>query len=83
MASILHYNLENIKANNIFYINNFNISFCRTTKFHYRYNIDRKFHDLENIDKSKAVDAFKINNKMKNLKWITPYSDQISMILKN
>tara|TARA_A100001037_G_C14755223_1_gene459376 strand:- start:76 stop:588 length:513 start_codon:yes stop_codon:yes gene_type:complete len=46
-----------------------------TIKFHLRYNIDRKFHDLENIDKTIAVDAGMISKKMKNLKWITPYSE--------
>ena len=39
-------------------------------KFHFRYNIDRKFHDLETIDKSKAIDAVAIDKNLKGLKWI-------------
>ena len=46
-----------------------------TTKFHFRFNIDRKFHDLENIDKNKAINANEINKNFKNLRWISKFED--------
>ena len=42
-----------------------------TIKFHYRFNIDRKFHDLENVDKNKAIKVSSIDKSFKNLKWIS------------
>ncbi len=44
-------------------------------KFHFRFNIDRKFHDLENIDKHKAINANLVNKNFKNLKWISKLDD--------
>ena len=46
-----------------------------TTKYHFRYNVERKFQDIENLDKSKAIKAEKIHPRMKHLRWITPYSE--------
>jgi len=46
-----------------------------TVKYHIRFNLDRKFLDIENLDKSFAVDASKIDLKFKYLKWITPQFD--------
>ncbi|MDC0903390.1 hypothetical protein OAS21_02910 [Pelagibacteraceae bacterium] len=40
-----------------------------TTKYHYRFNIDRKFMELENINKTILFDAKKISPKLKGLKW--------------
>ena len=42
-----------------------------TTKYHYRFNIDRKFMDLKTIDKSLTVDAELISKRLKGLKWVT------------
>ncbi len=44
-----------------------------TIKYHNVYNSKRKFMDLQHVDLSKALDASLINNKLNNLKWITPY----------
>ena len=52
-----------------------------SVKFHFRFNIDRKFIELENIDKSKAVQANSINENFKNLKWISKF-DQPNNELK-
>ena len=46
-----------------------------TIKFHFRYNIDRKFHDLENVDKNKAINANLIHKNFNNLKWISKLDD--------
>ena len=43
-----------------------------TIKYHLRYNIDRKFMELQNINKSNFQDAENLSKKLKGLKWITP-----------
>ena len=42
-----------------------------TLKYHERFNVDRKFMDLENINKSTFIKSEKISNNLKGLKWIT------------
>ena len=42
-----------------------------TIKFHYRYNVERKFHDLESLDKSKAINAKQIHQNLDSLKWLS------------
>ena len=49
------------------------VTFC-TVKYHYRFNIERKFMDLENVNLEKAIFASQLSPKLKNLKWITPLS---------
>jgi hypothetical protein len=41
------------------------------TKYHLRFNEQRKFNELEHIDISKAVDAKVLSQSLKGLKWIT------------
>ena len=56
-----------------------------TAKFHFRFNIDRKFHDLENVNKNNFVYANTINKNFNNLKWISKYEDpnnELSVIKK-
>ncbi|MFL2890233.1 MAG: glycosyltransferase family 39 protein [Pelagibacteraceae bacterium] len=43
-----------------------------TTKYHYRYNETRKFHELKGVDFSNAIDANLISKDLSGLKWITP-----------
>jgi hypothetical protein len=68
---------------NIIYIKNlfkikylqFLIIFCVTlitAKYHYRYNEQRYFMDLEKVDFNKVIDARILDSKLKNLMWITP-----------
>ena len=52
-----------------------------TVKFHFRFNIDRKFHDLENIDKEQAIKANNINKNFKNLRWISKFDDPKNELL--
>ena len=63
-----------------------------TVKFHYRYNVDRKFMELEGIDKSISFNAKEIHPNLNGLNWITrsnkPNEDKIFIqnvieILKN
>jgi len=54
------------------------ILFCLgiTTKYHIRFNENRKFHELTYSDLNLAVNAEKIDKKFLGLKWISPkYSE--------
>ena len=81
LASVLHINLNNLNIKpKSFYIIIFVVLFA-TVKFHFRFNIDRKFHDLENIDKEQAIKANNINKNFKNLKWISKFDDPKNELL--
>ena len=58
----------------LFYVIIFFVLFA-TVKFHLRFNVDRKFHDLEGVDKSQAIYANKINKNFNHLKWISKFED--------
>ena len=77
LAAILHLNLQHYKFKNVFLFIGIFLLFFVTIKYHFRYNVDRKFHDLENINKKNAISAEIVSNKMKYLKWITPYSENL------
>ena len=44
-----------------------------TIKYHVRFNHDKKFMELANVDLNLAEDASKVDIKLKGLKWITPH----------
>ena len=44
-----------------------------TMKYHIRYNEDRKFHELENVNFNISIDAKKIDKTLKGLLWVNPY----------
>tara|TARA_B100000886_G_scaffold340446_1_gene310050 strand:+ start:2150 stop:3712 length:1563 start_codon:yes stop_codon:yes gene_type:complete len=44
-----------------------------TIKYYERFNIERKFHELNSTTMSNSLDATKINSRLKGLKWISPY----------
>ena len=43
-----------------------------TTKYHYRYNESRKFHELEKVNFKNALPAYKIDRSLNGLLWINP-----------
>ncbi len=45
--------------------------FLTTAKYHYRFNIERKFHDLQNIDLSNYSLGSEISSSLPLLKWKT------------
>ena len=49
------------------------MSFSITVKYHLRFNENRKFHDLINVDLDLSKEAHLIDEKLKGLKWITPH----------
>ena len=61
------------KSFNKNYILIFSILICifSVTKYHLRFNEQRKFNELEKVDISKAIDAENLSKSLKGLKWIT------------
>ena len=64
------------KSFNKNYLLIFSILLCifSVTKYHLRFNEQRKFNELEYIDISKAVDAKDLSQSLKGLKWITSHN---------
>ncbi len=75
IAALIHINLQELDYDPKILLLTFFIVLFATIKFHIRYNIDRKFHDLENVDKSLAVKASSIHRNLKNLKWINKFDE--------
>ena len=74
LAAVLHLNILKFNLSpKVIWVVIFIVLFA-TIKFHLRYNIDRKFHDLEYIDKSIAVDASAIHQNLKGLQWINRFN---------
>ncbi len=75
LAGVLHYNLDKLNFDiKISYLIILLVLFS-TIKFHYRFNIDRKFLDLESVKKDNAINASEINVNLKNLKWLSRYDN--------
>ena len=75
LAAVLQMNINKTDLNFKFsYLIIFIVLFA-TVKFHHRFNIERKFHDLENLDKSKALSASLIHKNFNNLRWISKFDD--------
>ena len=74
ISSFLHYQLneDKIKYSKQIIFLICLISFSLTLKYHFRFNEDRKFHELQYVDFTKAVDANLIDKKLNGLNWITP-----------
>ena len=43
-----------------------------TIKYHLRFNEERKFHELTNVNFEQSISAHRIHKKLTGLKWITP-----------
>ena len=74
LASVLHINISGLKFSSKFIYMILFIVLFSTIKFHYRYNVERKFHDLENIDKNISIDASLIHKNLNGLKWVNKLS---------
>ena len=66
--------LNMINCNYKKFLNIVLIIFCVgiTIKYHIRYNIERKFHELNNVEFSHSINAFDLSKKFYGLKWLTP-----------
>jgi len=81
LGSILHFNIREQKKHDKYKIIIIILIIFSTFKYHLRYNIDRKFLDIENIDKTIAIDAKTISNKLDHLKWVSPlFTDPVEEI---
>ena len=50
----------------------FFITLFATTKYHFRYNEERKFHEMVEINLNDSIDAKIIHESLEGLKWINP-----------
>ena len=48
------------------------VSLISTTKYHERFNIERKFHELSGANFNKSISSKNIHPILSGLKWITP-----------
>ena len=73
MTAFTHINLIKYKqAPKFIIILIFTVCLFATFKYHIRFNEDRKFHELNNVNFYSAVPAKDIDKKFSGLKWITP-----------
>ena len=61
-----------LKYKNLIFLILISLCLFATLKYHLRFNENRKFHELENVDFKLSIDAKKIDKKLSGLKWITP-----------
>ena len=80
-------NLVKEKKNIFFIIFLISLNLFITAKYHERFNIDRKFMDLQNISKSSYENGSDISSKLKGLKWFTTLNsstlNEETMLLKD
>ena len=75
LAAVLQININKFNLNfKVSYFIIFIVLFA-TVKFHHRFNIERKFLDLENLDKTKAVNASLVHKNFKNLRWVSKFDN--------
>jgi hypothetical protein len=82
LCGIVHTFYNKIFKLNYLLIATFIICIFSTGKYHLRFNEERKFNELENVDLSKAIDAKILDNTLQGLKWITylnPNEPQIEL----
>jgi hypothetical protein len=71
--SLYYKNYLNLKKNNYFSYFILFICLLITLKYHMRFNIERKFHELNNVIISNSIEASQIDKKFSGLNWISPY----------
>ena len=73
-SAIIHIELNILKFKYKKYIIYFVLIFCLsiTIKYHVRFNIEKKFHELNNVNFKNAVRGSILDKKFKGLNWITP-----------
>ena len=85
LAAVLYLNLEKINFNKKIIYLIFILVLFATLKFHKRFNIDRKFHELENVNMINAINAKTISKNFNQLKWLSKFEDpkiEINVIKK-
>ena len=76
-AALLHKNILSFFSEKKIYFLSMILSIVilATYKFHLRFNVERKFIDLENKSKSNFVYANEIHKNLDNLKWISNFTN--------
>ena len=64
--------IQNKKNHNFLVIIMIALCLFTTAKYHFRYNEDRKFHELSNVNFDLSSKANKIDKKFSGLNWISP-----------
>ena len=74
LTAFSHISLNSIKLKSRNLINAAIILICVFVvfKYHLRFNENRKFHELVNVNFELSIDAQKIHRKLSRLNWITP-----------
>jgi hypothetical protein len=73
LAGIIHLDFENLKERK-YLIPTLLIIFLNifiTIKYHERFNVNRKFMDIERVDKNNFINGELFSDKLKGLRWIT------------
>ena len=75
--------LNNIKIKYKKYFRLILIIFCvgATLKYHIRFNLERKFHELNNVKFTYAIDSKYLSKKFRGLKWVTPNNKNENEVL--
>ncbi len=81
LAAVFQLNISKLEINLKYYFIIFFIVLFATSKFHLRFNVDRKFHDLENLNKNEAIQANQIHKNLNNLKWISKFDNPKNELL--
>ena len=79
LTAFSHISLNKIELKSKRFIYSTIILICifATFKYHLRFNVDRKFHELANVNFSLSTNANAIDKKLSGLSWITPeFKDQ-------
>ena len=84
LAGFAQIEIDSQKKNIKKYFTLISIFLCLTLtyKYHYRFNVDRKFHELSSINFSESIDAVNLDKKFKGLRWITPTTTSKSKTTK-
>ncbi len=71
LCSITHIFYDKVFSKNHFLIFFILVCIFSVTKYHLRFNEERKFNELEKVDLSKAIDAQILSEDLRGLKWIS------------
>ena len=72
LSAFVHIYFKSIfNKNNILLYSIVIICIFSVTKYHFRFNEERKFNELENVDIKKSVNAGLIHSSLNGLRWIT------------
>ncbi len=73
-SAFVHIELNNLKYEYKKYLIYFLVAICLLTtfKYHVRFNLEKKFHELNNVNFKNTVKGKTLDKKFKGLNWITP-----------